>query len=525
MRHSLRLTAAALSAGLLLAGCGGVPNDKNSDASKLPYQIALDDGYDPNAEFRYGYNSFVNSWDPIESLNGGVLIFYAPVYDRLLWVDEDGNFEPMLATAYTPSADLTSMTLELREGLTFSDGTPFDAEAVKFNLDRSRAQGSTLAGELYQVKDVEVIDPLTVKINVDGGLSSLAAALASRPGIMVSPAAAQAGTLKATPTGIGPYVTTEIAPGDHVVYEKVDGYWDPDAQRVAKRTYRSISDDQTRFNALQAGELDGASLSPALVDNVRDAGLATTTRPSGLFLFLAFNTSVAPFDDPEVMKAINMAVDRKGISEGLYEGLCVPQIQPFAEGLAGYSKKVGDGLDVFPYDPGAAKKLLAKAGATDLKVSAVNSSVSIYTKFAEVVQADMKEIGIDFSLSTVAGAQLSEDFSIKKSADATPYIYAGLADPSGVVGSFLAPTAPFNPGGAQYDELLKLAKDGAAQVDPVERDVAYEKMIDAWVEAPPHVVPVCMIHLAAGFAKNVSGVLQTAGGITDLLRGVAVTND
>ena len=521
MRHRFRLTAALLSAGLLVAGCGDAPKSKTKATDQYPTSIDLKKGFDPNANFTYGYVQYASSWDPIESVTGGDFTFFAPVYDRLLQQDGDGKVEPMLATEFTPADDLKSMTLKLREGLTFSDGTPFDASAVQFNLDRARGQGSKVSGELYQISSIDVVDPLTVKINVNGGLGSLATALTARGGMMVSPAAAQAGIIKTEPVGVGAYVATEIVPGDHVSYKKTEGYWDPDGQRVATMTYKLIKEDNTRYNALMAGELDGASLNPDQLDGAEKEGLGIITKPSAIFLYLALNTAKGPLGDPEVRKALNMAIDREAISQGMYDGHCTPQIQPFPETSPGYSKKIGDGLDVFPHDPEAAKKILEEKGVKDLEITSVSPNVTIYTKFGEVIQDQLKDVGIKVNVKSVPAAEVVQDFAIDKSVDATSSVFTGINDPDALAGRYLQPKALFNPGGADYPELMKYAAEGAASLDPATRSKAYAKMMDQWVDSPPHMLPVCMIHLAAAFQDNVSGVEQTSSGAADL-RGVAV---
>ena len=524
MRRGLQLTTALIASTLLLAGCGDAPAKDVKETDEYATGVELAEDYDPNGHFTFAYTAYASSWDPADSINGADLLFWLPVYDTLLYQTAEGEIVPRLATEFEASEDLTSMTLKLKEGLTFADGTPFDAEAVKFNLDRYRAPTSKINGEVYQISTIDVVDPLTVKINVDGGLGSLAVALAARAGVMVSPAAAQAGTIKTQPVGIGGYKVTEQVPGDHVNYEKVDGYWDPDAQKVATMTYKLISDDQTRYNALAAGELDAAQINPDQLDDAEKAGIKVIAKPSAIFLYVALNTSNPALGDPEVRKALNMAIDRESIAEGMYDGHCTPQIQPFSEASPGYSKKVGDGLDVFPYDPEAAKKILQEKGITNLELTNTTPNVTIYTKFAEVVQSQFEDIGISVSVSPVPPAQMVQDFSLDKSAEIASSVFTGLNDPDALNGRYLAKTALFNPGGAENTEIVKYATEGASYLDPAKRTAAYEKMMDAWVEAPPHVIPVCMIHLSTGMQKDVSNIHHKASGSPDL-RGIAVGKD
>lgn len=523
VRTRLRTSAAITTVLLLAAGCGDAASTDNGDKAteEYPSGIELETDFDPDEHFDWAYVSFAPSWDPIESVTGGDISFFEPVYDRLLNQDENSQLIPMLAEEFTPAPDNKSVTLKLRQGLTFSDGTPFDAEAVKFNLERAKGAGSRISGEVAQIASVEVVDPHTVTVNVTGGLGSLLVALSARPGMMVSPTAAQAGTLPSAPVGIGPYVTTELNPGASATYVKSENYWDPDAQNVASMTYRLMTDDQARLNALVSGEIDGASLNPDQLPAAERAGMKVITKPSTVFVYVAVNNSAAPFDNPQVRKAVNMAIDREGISEGLYDGHCTPQIQPFPESSPGYSDKLGDGLDEFPYDPEEAKKILEENGATDLSVRMVVPNVSIYMKLAEVVQDELADVGITAEVAPVPPTQVVQEFGLEKTAQLVVSPFTGINDPDALLGRYLTEKALFNPGGGTNPDILTHGVEGASFVDPEDRTPAYEKMMDAWVEEPPHIMPICMVHLAAGFQPTVSGVYQADSG-RSVNRGVAV---
>ena len=125
---------------------------------------------------------------------------------------------------------------------------------------------------------------------------------------MVSPAAAQAGTLEQQPVGSGPYAVTEILAGDRVTYTKTPGYWDPDAQRVASMVIYSIPEDQARLNALNSGEMDGAVLTPDQIDSAAGTDLQVVAEPSTAFIYFMVNTSKQPLDDVKVRKALNLSL-------------------------------------------------------------------------------------------------------------------------------------------------------------------------------------------------------------------------
>ncbi|WP_134324893.1 ABC transporter substrate-binding protein [Cumulibacter soli] len=518
MRVSVKI-AAALAVTLLVAGCGDAPDSGSSDADGLPTSVPLADDYDPDAHLTWAHNTFAFDWDPIRSVTGADLPFFDPVYDRLLNQTGDGEIVPMLTEEFTPAEDNKSITLKLRDGLTYSDGTPFDAESVKFNLERTTGPDSKISGEVYQLESVEVIDPLTVKINVTGSLGSLVTALAARPGIMVSPAAAKSGALDKGPVGIGPYQVTNSVPGDKVDYEKTPDYWDPDAQHVATITYYLMTDDQTRINALKTGELDGAQLSGDQINTALNSDFNVISKAGSPMLYFAVNTDQEPFGDPEVRKALNMAVDREAVSQGLFDGYCTPQIQPFPADSPGYSKKIGDGLDVFPYDPAQAKEILESKGVTSLDVRVVTPVVTLYTAFGEVLQQQLKEIGLNIEVRPLSPVEQVQQFSIDKTAKMFESATTGINDPDALYGRYVSPEALFNPGNEEYPELNEYAAAGAADIDPAKRAPHYEDYMDAWVESPPHFVPVCSVELAQGFTDKISGLDSPNGRM--LFRNVA----
>ena len=522
MRLLVKFACCLLSAGMLLAGCGDAPKPQSADTAKYGDTIKLADEYDPEAHFDFAYTTFAPTWDPIKSVGGTDSIFYDPVYDRLLREDKDGDIHPMLAEEFIVSDDNMTMTLKLREGLTFSDGTPFDAEAVKFNLDRTQAPESRVSGDLYMVTSVEVVDPLTVNLHLSGGIGSLPTALANTAGIMVSPKAAQAGVLAEQPVGIGPYVATNIKPGNSADYEKTPDYWDPDAQRVSTMTYHLMADDQTRNNALRSGDIAGANVSTVNLDSMVTDEFNAIIKQSSLIIYLSVNGAKGSLGDPEVRKALNMAIDREALAQGLYEGYCTPQIQPFPDTSAGYSEKIGDGSDIFPYDPEKAKKMLAEAGASNLNLTLVASNSTSTTKLAEVIQEQLTKVDINVEVSTMPPVPLVEAFTASKTAEMLTSMTSGINDPGVMYQRYLIPQALYNPGQLEYPELAKYGAEAASSLDPEVRKPAYEKFMDAWVEEPPHLIPLCMANNAAVYADNVSGVAQKANGYPDL-RGVAIS--
>src|SRR5262245_21471591 len=156
-------------------------------------------------------------------------IVFAALCDKLFELDEKLNIVPMLALSHSWSGDNKSLTMKLRPGVTFHDGEKLDAAAVKFNLERHKnLPGSSRRGELAVMESVDVVDPMTVRINLSAPFAPLLAVLADRAGMMVSPKAAQAAGEKfgARPVCSGPFKFVERVAQDRMVLERYDGYWD-----------------------------------------------------------------------------------------------------------------------------------------------------------------------------------------------------------------------------------------------------------------------------------------------------------
>lgn len=525
-RHGNRLAAVALASVLALTACGAAPErDSEEDlASSFEHSVELADDYDPNGHFNYGLSTLTPGWDPIASVSGYDYTSLAPVYDRLVYNAPDGTLEPMLATGWISEDDDTSLVLELREGVTFSDGTPFNAEAVKINLDRAQGESSRISTEIAQLTAVEVVDEYTVKLRTETGAGALLGALSQRPGMMASPQAIAAGNLATTPVGAGAYTVTAFVSGDSVDYVKREGYWDPDAQRVATMTVKLITDDQTRLNALQSGELDGSIVRPVQAISADDSGMKVISRPSVIFLYLLINSAKEPFNDPLVREALNYAVDRVDIGEGLFEGLCDPQIQPWPSTSIAWSEEIGDGLDIWPHDPEKAKELLAEAGYPDggITMPTVTTNVTFVMQLSEILQAQLAEVGITMTIEPVPTPQVVELFSVVKSVAANVNPYSGSSDPHGIASRHFLEGSVYDVGEPVDPSIIELATEASTPLDPAERTPIYHEMMQAMIDHPTHLLPLCAQHISVALdPEKVSGVSVYTAGFMDL-RGVAV---
>lgn len=293
------------------------------------------------------------------------------------------NLIPGLATEWSSNEDGTVWTLKLREGVTFHDGTPFNAEAVKFNFDRWNDPANEYRydkpfvpwtwvfggfGEDSVLESVDVVDEYTVQLNLRSGVSFIPAMLASSYFGMHSPTAikeamADYGTPVYGAVGTGAYQFVEWVDGSQVVMERYEGYWGEPAN-VGRLVFLGIEDPTVRLAQLKSGAIDIAVnlASDDLAAVESDPNLEVATAESNLNVgYLAFHQANEPFDDVLVRKAVAHAIDKQAIVEAFYAGLGTPATQFLPPSLWGRAEDI----EPYGYDPERAKELLAEAGFPD----------------------------------------------------------------------------------------------------------------------------------------------------------------
>lgn len=331
------------------------------------------------------------------------------IYEGLVYHDENGDIQPRLAESFEAIDDVT-WEFNLRQGVKFHDGSDFNAEVVKANLDRVLDEeiASQRAFLFTMIEDVVVVDEYTVRIITEYPFSPLLAHLGHSGGDMMSltsieadyAAMAEGGepgsVINENPIGTGLFKFQEWIPGDRIVLVRNDDYWGEPA-KVDSLTFEVHGDDETRFNLLETG--DAHLIFPINANHVPRAegtpNVDVYRTNSFSLAYIAFNLDKEPFDDVRVRQAISMAINRDSIINGVLNGIGIPANGPLSEGVFGYSEE----LEPLPYDVDKAKELLAEAGYPD------GFSTTIWTNdnqgrmdTAENVQEQLKQIGIDVSI-------------------------------------------------------------------------------------------------------------------------------
>lgn len=326
--------------------------------------------------------------------------------ETLIVTDKDGNIEPNLATEWEVSDDNLEYTLKIREGVTFHDGTPLNAEAVKWNLDRVLDPDVPVAirSPFVSIEEVEVVDEYTIKLHMSQPFAPLMSSFSLETAAIVSPASVDMESNSyeniTDPVGTGPYIFKERVKGERVVVEKNPDYWgeEPYYDEVV---FRIVPEAATRESLLLAGQVDMIILPPisdlpALRDN---PDVEVLLAPSDRSIFISINNNDEVLSDPRVRQALNYAVNKQDIIDSVLFGAAEAVDAPGAASLFGYCPQ-----DPYTYDPEKAKELLAEAGVEEGHQFNFIAPTGRYVQDFQAAQAIagyLSEVGLEASPQTM----------------------------------------------------------------------------------------------------------------------------
>lgn len=421
------------------------------------------------AELKIGNFLDITSWDPGRIDIGFNGPYVSAVYDPLIYMKADGSIGPALATDWSYSDDQLTLTMTLREGVSFSDGEPFNAAAAAANLEHYRT-ASQSAGVFANVESVEVVDDYTVAINLNAPDNVLLYNLALVRSYMVSPLALADGSVNTTPVGSGPYVLDagKTVSGSEYHFVKVEGHWDSETYPYDTVTVYPITDPTARHNAMLAGQINvnyGAAVDK---DQAMMQGWNIAEAPSG-WVGIQFvdraGEILEPLADVRVRQALNYAFDGAAILNAIGNGAGVVSNQVFPA-----SGEVNDpALDgMYAYNIERARELLAEAGYPDgFEVTMPMSP--IFAVWQPAAQQGFNELGIKVTWDDMQ----QPDYQIN--APKYPMFLTRLTadlDPAATVYRMVTEPHWYNPTPSYelYPELVELidAIDTAAEADKLQ---------------------------------------------------------
>ena len=353
-------------------------------------------------------------------------VVWQNVYEGLTCIDREGTVQPQLADDWTISDDGKTVTFDLRNGVAFSNGKPFDAKSAKFSLDRARGEKSTNPQKQFfsTITDVTAKDDHTLVVTLSEPTGNLLYWLGWPASVMVEESSAATNATK--PIGTGPFALKEWRQGDRLTLSRRDDYWG-DKPGLTEATFRFISDPQAQAAAVTGGEVDAFPEfgAPEIFATFKDnASLTSVVGSTELKVVAGMNERKAPFDNLKVRQALMMAVDRGTLIEGAYSGYGTPIGSHYTPNDPGYIDLTG----VHPYDVEKAKALLAEAGYPDgFSMTLKTPQMAYATRSSEILQALFAEIGVtvvivptEFPAKWVSEVFKGHDFDMTIVAHAEP---------------------------------------------------------------------------------------------------------
>ncbi|MCS6761886.1 MAG: ABC transporter substrate-binding protein [Candidatus Devosia symbiotica] len=378
------------------------------------------------------------------------IVVYQNVFEGLTRIDQNGAIQPGLASDWTISDDGLTYTFKLADGVTFHDGTTFDAEDVKFTFDRILAADSVNAHkEFYTpIQSVTAIDPLTVQMQLDHVVGRFLFDLSRGDAVIVAPESADNNANE--PIGTGPFAFVQWDKGNRVVLEAYSPYWGAPGH-LTKVTYLFIGDTATMTNALLAGDIDGTNnFAPEALavfeSNPQFKVLAGTTEGETI---LTINNKRPPFDNLKVRQAMAHAIDRQAIIDGATYGYGVPIGAPFAP----HNPYYVDLTDTYPHDQEAAKALLAETGFPDGFSATLKLLPVGYARLSgHIIASQFAKVGIKLELINVDWAQWIKDVYSNKDYDLTIVSHVEPFD----IGNYANPDYYYGYDNPEFQALIEI---------------------------------------------------------------------
>lgn len=475
-----RLLAILTTLALVLGACAGAPpgtGTTGGTATGSPAAAKATYG----GTITFGLENDVSNLDPMMSgLFVDRNIHYA-MYDSLVRVTPKGEIIPWLAESWTTTDEGKTVTFKLRQGVKYHDGSVFDAESVKWNLERYiNTKGSLRTGDLAPVASVTVVDPATVKLSLKAAFSPLLGALVDRAGMMVSKKVVETMgadfTLKPFKAGTGPFVLTEAVKNDHYTLERNPDWWGKDAAGnklpfLDKIIVKPILEPDVRLTNLRTGDVQVLNnLAGKDVPAVK-ADPTLTYQEVGAFDFGSMIPNRSKgfiFEDARLVKAVAMALDRDEIlKSGPAQGVGLAGWGPISPAHFAFDAN----FKPWPKaDVEGAKKLVAEVGKGPLKFEFLVSSGNAATlQLAQLIQSQLAKADITADIKLMLFNEIVTTQDALKHTGMTLIGWSGRLDPDGNTYDFVVAGKPNNDSGYVNPKVDELMNQQRIESDPAKR--------------------------------------------------------
>ncbi|WP_058961961.1 glutathione ABC transporter substrate-binding protein GsiB [Type-E symbiont of Plautia stali] len=437
-------------------------------------------------------------------------------YQGLFGFDKDMKLQNVLAESYQASSDGLTYTIKLHSGVKFQDGTDFNAEAVKANIDRASNPDNHLKRyNLFKyVASTEAVDPTTVKITLKQPFSAFINNLAHPAAVMISPTALKkyGKDIGFHPVGTGPYEFVTWNQTDFVKVKKWDGYWKKGYPKLDSITFRPVVDNNTRAAMLQTGEATFAF--PVPFEQAKllqgNSKLDVVTTPSIMQRYISLNVTQKPFDNPKVREALEYAINREALVKVAFAGYATP-----ATGIVPPAIDFAQKYPAIKYDPAKARELLKEAGFPNGFETTLWSSHNHSTaqKVLQFTQQQLAQVGVKVKVTAMdAGQRAAEVESKGQKESGVRMFYTGWSASTGEADWALTPLfattswppAIFNTAFYSNPKVDKDLSDALKTTDREQKAKLYKDAQDRiWNDHPW--IPLVVEQLLSANNKNLTG--------------------
>ncbi|MEV6773987.1 ABC transporter substrate-binding protein [Nocardia sp. NPDC051030] len=477
--------------------------------------------------------------DPTTSSSLYMRYVMSTICEKLYDNDSSGNLVPQLATALPKfSEDGLTVSIPVRSGIEFADGTPFNATAVKESLQRHRSlEGSQRSGEMGPITDIDTDGGSQVVIHYSVPFAPITAALADRAGMIMSPAALkeEGKDFGDNPVCVGPFKFAQRTPGSSIVVERDPNYYDAQNVRFDTITYKIMADAKARAAALRSGEIQVAdTMSPQDADEL-SADQRLRLLVSGSFGFQGFYINIGnvdgagkpikPIDTPlakdaRIRLALSLSIDRQALVDKAFKGWYEPACTPVAPRTS-YATQADTSCPLF--DPQRARQLLTEAGVQlpyPITMQAMN--VSDQLQYAQALQTSLAQGGFDLR---IVPTEYSEMLTAQKSGNYEALLlgWSGRLDPDGNISRFLTTGSSGNYSGYSSPALDDLLGWAAHTTSPARRGALYEQAVRFIQRENPYIYTYRLRNLTV-HSTRVTGIEVYADGAVRLGKAAFVSD-
>src|SRR5437763_3788372 len=510
-REFLTSLLSAGAMGLIVACGGGAGGQAPANPTTAPAQPAAPGAAAPTQAapaqaaakpaaagrtITFALENDVIDFDPMRSRAFVDRNVHYQIYDSLVRVDSSGKIIPWLVEKWDTSGDGRQVTFSLQKDVKYHVAAPFDAESVKWDIDRYRTtQGSARSGELAPIESVDVVDPATVRFNLKTPFSPLLSLLVDRAGMMLSRKAVEAGgedfTRKAFKAGTGPFVLTEAVKDDHMTLEKNPDWWGKDSAGnklplLDKIIVRPITNGDVRLTNLKTCDAQNANniAGKDVAGLKNESSLSYMEKPAYSWLSVLPNRKPGfMFEEGRYVKAVSMAIDRQEILDKVYFGIGSVGYGTIAPAHFAYDASFK------PFekpDPEGAKRLVQEVGKGPLSFELlISSGDPLLVQRAQLIQAQLKKADIDAQISQLEFAQVLKAQSDHTFSGMSDIGWSGRIDPDGNTYDQLYTGRPNNDSSYSNPDVDTLLDQERATMDEAGRRTAFRKAEQIYVVDDP----------------------------------------